>query len=193
MENMYELSCLFLDDDMPSFCVMFWAIWKELCRRKHDLTLKIIPINISWATSLLHEFHKARRNLSVSINAPVDISIIKWVKPIFGHVRLDVDAGYDDRKWLYSFGAIIRDHAEVILIAKAGHIRRPGTVLGGELLALLWGLRSCKIFLVDCVDVYSNSLLAVLAITNQEVYIWHEGSVLEQINLLMDDNTFNGI
>lgn len=48
-------------------------------------------------------------------------------------------------------------------------------------------------FFMDCVDVYSDSLVAIDAFTNQEVYFGHEESFLDQINILLDDYRFQEI
>lgn len=111
-----------------------------------------------------------------------------------GHVRLDVDPGFDDQNGSYSIDdALVRNHAGDILVAQVANIRRPETVLGGELSALLIGLRLCKMFSLQNVDVYSDSSVAVSAVTSEEVYFGYEGILIDLIKSLISDSSFRGI
>lgn len=63
----------------------------------------------------------------------------KWSKPPKGHLRLDVDAGFNDQFGKYRVRVVIRDSLGNICVASAQRIRKPGSVMA-ELVAIQHGL-----------------------------------------------------
>lgn len=110
-----------MDAELEHFCVLVWAISKELFLRKHDISLMHTPIHVNCLNSFIQEFNIARRELLVPLPCPVERSCAKWVK-LVGHVRLDVDAGFDDRNGSYSIGALVCNHDGDILVAQVANI-----------------------------------------------------------------------
>lgn len=70
--------------------------------------------------------------------------------------------------------AIIRDSLGKIVAAMATKIRNPGTVLGSELTAILYGLNFCSRNDFANVWIFSDTLEAVRAVNFIKEYYGHE-------------------
>lgn len=105
--------------------------------------------------------------------------------PLFGHFRLDVDAGFDESKGKFSIRAIVRNHFGHLVAATSINIRRPGSILGGEFTAILQGILLCAHHDLSLVLVYSGSLEAVQAVTSSTDFLGPEGVLVNQIKVLL--------
>lgn len=91
-------------DELSIFCGLNWAVWGDLCKRKHDASLRNTKFNVNWVHAWISEFQCAQNSVTVNegINAPVLNS--SWRPPSMGEFRVDVDAEFDDSKGLFSIG-----------------------------------------------------------------------------------------
>ncbi|XP_073061932.1 uncharacterized protein [Primulina eburnea] len=151
--------------DFELFVMQTWAIWKDICFRKHNLVRSNYSLKINMISSYLEEFHKAKRLWIPDPVAKHNGRVLKWTKPPLGHFRLDVDAGFYEQKGVFSVGAVIRDHLGFICVASGWGIRHPGSVVAAELNAILFGLKLAVQSNYRNVWVFSDSVQAVNALT----------------------------
>lgn len=102
-----EILQLMSDDSLRIFCASAWAVWGEVCKRKHDASLRISNFNVDWVHAFIHEFQCAQKSGSVHEERYEAVSSTLWRPPPLGHFWVDVDAGFDDAKGLFSVGAVI--------------------------------------------------------------------------------------
>lgn len=105
--------------------------------------------------------------------------------PQAGHFHLNVDVGHDEVKGKFSIGAIVRDHFGNFVDAISLKIRWSSSVLGGELIAILKGLLLCDQYDIPSVSVFSDSLVAVQAVTASTDFFGPEAVLVNQIKSLL--------
>lgn len=103
-----------------------------------------------------------------------------------------VNWSINEGKGNFSIGAILRNSEGKVLAALAKRIRNLGSVLGAELQAIMSGLLLCKDRGFHNIQVYSDSLTVVQAVTRPlenlidlEIIILNIGDLL-QLNFFLD-------
>lgn len=92
---------------------------------KHVASLQYQPISASWAPTLLAEFlNFCQASLSSNRISGNELQF-KWIKLQLGQFRLDVNAGFNDHKSCFTFGAIIWNCQGNIVVAMVSKIRNP--------------------------------------------------------------------
>ncbi|XP_073120688.1 uncharacterized protein [Henckelia pumila] len=184
IDIIYGISNYFFDDDLGVFCAMSWAIWREICKRKHDSSLVCSLVKVDWVCTVIMEFKGAHLNVNLQSVGLVEARNARWVKPPAGHFRLDVDVGFNEDKGKFSIGAIIQDDFGKIITAKESPIRNPGSVFRGELWAILHGLWLC----ISNVWIFFDSLEATRVVMGKFDFLGPEGNLISEIKeLLVED------
>lgn len=143
LDIFYNMSQSISKEDLCLFCVLAWAVWGEICKRKHDLSLLAKPLNVQWVHSLISEFNIARSSIIIQSPNLSSVQNSGWVAPLVGYLCMDVDAGVDDVKGCFSTEAIVYDASGNILAVSAVPIRNPSSVVKGELGHYQWRTRLC--------------------------------------------------
>ncbi|XP_073138217.1 uncharacterized protein [Henckelia pumila] len=169
---------------------MSWAIWGEFCRRKHDASVLLQPINVHWVSSFLRGFNDARSaNIVQNFVASVGMDD-RWEKPPLGQFRLDIDAGFNERDGCFDIDVVIRDDLGELVAAKTCPIHNPGSVFRGELWALLLGMELSKMCGLSNVCVYSDSIEAINVVRDEKGCLGTDGNIVKSIKELLMDGSF---
>ncbi|XP_073014526.1 uncharacterized protein [Primulina eburnea] len=166
--------CLWLKEQFPKpafeeFAILTWAVWREKQNFLHSDKKNPSATTVSWSSAVLPDFRKARVKEKIIIAAPrVNLEKI-WTPPSPCSLKLNVDAAVNFEKNQFSIGGVVRDSQGRLLLAFGKQINKPLLVVHGELLAIREGI----ILLYDKgfidIQVASDSLLAVKAVTiNQD-------------------------
>lgn len=143
--------------------------------------------NIDYAVNYLETFHNSSRLCSKVDRAVIVGSVSSQIILSQNHFRVEVDAGFDVKKNAFSFGVVVRDDCGKLVEAEARVIRHPGTVLNGELTAILEGLRICQSRNFSFAIILSDSLMAVDGVMNGKEFLGPEGIYVNEIRgILMD-------
>lgn len=100
-----------------------------------------------------------------SSNHHSSVSPVRWTAPSEGQLRLDVDASFPVASEYCGIGGVIKNHEGQLVAAFGRVLPNPGSVIMGELLAIKKGLIYVKERGFHHVNVSSDSLLAVQAVT----------------------------
>ncbi|XP_073305819.1 uncharacterized protein [Primulina huaijiensis] len=114
--------------EFEHFAMLAWAVWIGICKAKHSEHSSLPDLKVNWAISYLSQFQEARK-----MNGTLQESSLKtkskcWEPPPSGHLRLDVDVGFNEILGLCSAAAVIRNHRGIICAAAAECYRLSGTV-----------------------------------------------------------------
>lgn len=180
-------------EELRLFCVITWGMWGEICKRKHDSALLEQPIDVNWVQVLVSEYRLA---CQISLPQSRDIDTDQnstWMKPQIWQLRLDVDAGFNYAKGGFLVGAIIQDEHESIKATMATKVRHQRSVIGGELNAILLGMKFCMQNNLSNIWICSDSLEAINVINHAIEYFGHECSLITQIQNIIAANGFLGL
>lgn len=150
-------------EDFEFFLMGMWNVWRDLCKAKHErrpfkytdlwrvceaqiLNFKEAKIKLAWRNRLLPNEGEST-----------------WRRPATGNYRLDVDFGDG------SIGGIVRNSDGEIVAAMAKPVNYTATVLEGELKAILYGICMCNDLEISPIEVFTDSMLAVCLIRNEEI------------------------
>ncbi|XP_073045488.1 uncharacterized protein [Primulina eburnea] len=167
--NTLEL-CLWLKDrfsktEFEEFAIHTCAVWKEKQKYFHGDKEKPLADNVSWGYAILSDFKKARTKEKIEDASKKSNPERIWNPPRLRTLKLNVDAAVDDNRHHFSIGGALRDKQGRPLLAFGKQINQPISVVHGELLAI----RECIILMHDKgftdVQVATDSLLIVQAVT----------------------------
>ncbi|XP_073119673.1 uncharacterized protein [Henckelia pumila] len=127
-----------------------------------------LPTSISWDTLLLADFRKARKGLMVQDGVSIKQKEINWEPPAQSMLKLNTGACVNEKRNKYSIGGVLRDRQGRLLLVSGKQINPPISVVYGELLAILEGVKLVyEKHFID-VQVATDSLLAVQVVTATE-------------------------
>ncbi|XP_073049025.1 uncharacterized protein [Primulina eburnea] len=134
-------------------------------------------------------------NVADEVYKQIGINLLSqcWVPPVPNQLRLDIDAGFDEGRNQFSVGAVIRDNNGTVLGASAHIIRHPGSVKDAELCAIRFGMEFCLNLGLHDVNIFSDSLLAVQAISNSLVDLGPSGVLSIDILIMLKMDAFLSI
>ncbi|XP_073313553.1 uncharacterized protein [Primulina huaijiensis] len=113
--------------------------------------------------------------------------------PPSGHLRLDVDAGFNEILGLCSAAAVIRNHRGIICAAAAECYRLSGTVLDAEIRAINFGMTLALQSGFHRVWVFSDSLSAVQEVHFKKVGRDPHGVLVSNILENLKSGKFYGV
>lgn len=93
---------------------------------------------------------------------------VKWKKPDFGVVKLNVDAAIKLRNVSFSMGLVLRDHSGTLILGKTICRSMVHSVFEAEALAILEGLQWLVTLSFDKVVIESDSYLSVKALRSSQ-------------------------
>ncbi|XP_073057086.1 uncharacterized protein [Primulina eburnea] len=132
--------------------------------------------------TFLTEFQAAK---SAARNPPQGRALTsKWKPPEANYLKLNVDACYNEHLNHYSVGGALRDNQGRLLLAFGKQISKPNSVLMGELEAIHEGIKLLYDKHFHDVQVTTDSLLAVQAVTTSQddiSYVGLRASVIKDL------------
>ncbi|XP_075504617.1 uncharacterized protein LOC142542055 [Primulina tabacum] len=154
--------------DFENFASHTWAVWREKQNFLHSDKKKLLAVDVSWSTTLLSDFHKARNKEKIA-DIPLKGNQEKiWSPPRHCSFKLTVDAVVNVESHKFSIGGVVRDNQGRLLLAFGKQINQPLSVVHGELLAIREGILLLYDKGFTDVQVASDSLLAVQAVTTEQ-------------------------
>ncbi|XP_073133400.1 uncharacterized protein [Henckelia pumila] len=157
-----------------------WAAWKERQRCIHGESKMRMPEHITWSVALLTDFRRTRTR-SEGPMVGNRHQEVHWIPPTPGRFKLNVDASVNEATNRYSMGGVLRDHQGRLLLAFGKHITQSLSVVHGELLAILEGVKLVYESNYRSIQATSDSLLAVQAVTADEENLGYTGLCAEEI------------
>ncbi|XP_073120004.1 uncharacterized protein [Henckelia pumila] len=134
--------------------------------------------------ALLETYRQATRE-SITTHTPSETpGSSRWLPPPHGQLRLDVDASFRDEDNRCGVGGVIRTYEGQLLAAFGRTMPRPDSVVIGELLAIHEGLRVVQEQNFQQVTGFSDSLLAVQAVTEPSRDLSYAGLCASEIKAL---------
>lgn len=97
LDVIYGLSKSVHDYNLRIFCILSWAVWGEICHKKHDEALLNLPTMVNWASTLLAEFQNAFQTSFLPIRTPVIDQKSKWIKVQSKQFIMDFYARFNDQ------------------------------------------------------------------------------------------------
>ncbi|XP_073016142.1 uncharacterized protein [Primulina eburnea] len=122
----------------------------------------------SWSTTLISDFRKARNKEKIA-DIPLKGNQDKiWSLPRNCSFKLNVDAAVNVESHKFSIGGVVRDNQGRLMLAFGKQINQPLSVVHGELLAIREGIILLYDKGLSNVQVASDSLLTVQAVTTEQ-------------------------
>ncbi|XP_075480607.1 uncharacterized protein LOC142521262 [Primulina tabacum] len=147
----------------PKFAILSWAVWKERLKILHGNDGLLNERVITWSNTFLTEFQAAK---STARSPPQGRALTsKWKPPEANDLKMNVDACFNEHLNRYSIGGALRDNQGRLLLAFGKQISKPISVLMGELEAVHAGIKLLYDKHIHDVQVTTDSLLAVQAVT----------------------------
>lgn len=152
---------IILGEDVGNVCCYALGNLGEYCSRCYAAKSRRGRMDIEWVYSYLEAVHNYVNLCTLLPMGVKNDPISRWSEPTLNHFRVHVDAGYYENRNCFSTGVVIRDCNGQLVGATAHNIRHPGSVLGGELAAILQGLRCCLLKNISVAHIFSDSQVAV--------------------------------
>ncbi|XP_075486202.1 uncharacterized protein LOC142525796 [Primulina tabacum] len=145
-----------------------WAVWREKQNFLHSDKKKPLAADVSWSTTLLSDFRNTRKKEKIA-DIPLKGNQEKiWTPPRHCSFKLNVDAAVNMESHKFSIGGVVRDNQGRLLLAFGKQINQPLSVVHGELLTIREGILLLYDKGFSDVQVASDSLLAVQAVTTEQ-------------------------
>ncbi|XP_073015691.1 uncharacterized protein [Primulina eburnea] len=167
------------------FAIRAYAIWSERLKKVHDSDSRNVVANVDWCEPLLRDFQEARKLLTYSRSLEPTNSPKTWIAPPLNHLRLDVDAAYNETSGSFAIGGVVRNDEGQPMLAFGKKITKPQSVLLAELTAIAEGLLLVQDHHLQLNQICSDSLLAVQAVTRPEEDFSYAGTFATDIRRLM--------
>ncbi|XP_073120805.1 uncharacterized protein [Henckelia pumila] len=171
--------------DLEVFIMRAWAIWLDRNRIAHDKERSNDIVSAYKGGILLEEHRKASAAMLNFRNDSVLGNNSRWTTPPPLWLRLDVDAVYNIDSNNFAIGGLFRDTEGKIVVAFGKKIKKPQSVVYAELIAIREGLLLAKDRRFGLLQVYSDSLLAVRAVTCPEDDRSYIGAIATDISSLL--------
>ncbi|XP_073280672.1 uncharacterized protein [Primulina huaijiensis] len=165
--------CLWLKEqlsksDFENFASHTWAVWREKQNFLHSDKKKPLAADVSWSSTLLSDFRKSRIKEKIA-DLPLKGNQEKiWTRPRHCSLKLNVDAAVNGESHKFSIGGVVRDNQGRLLLDFGKQINQPLSVVHGELLAIREGIFLLYDKGFTDVQVASDSLLRVQAVTTEQ-------------------------
>ncbi|XP_073120906.1 uncharacterized protein [Henckelia pumila] len=176
---------------VEEFVCQAWMIWGARCKEVHAKENQELKSQTLNAASYLEDYRQAVRACSTNQTLGMIASPNIWQPPPVGFCRLDVDASFQDQTSLCGVGGIIRGHEGKLLAAFGKTLPMPDTITLGELLAIREGIKVARLRGFHQIQVFSDSLLEVQAVTEPLSDLNYAGSCALEIESLC--SSFNSI
>ena len=135
-----------------------WYLWYERRKLTHDEeTQSAYQINMS-VRGLVE-------NYTISYSPKAHVRSDAWLKPKYGYVKLNVDAGFDSDTLAATFGAVIRDHRGKFIAAANEKMDLCFDSFTAEAIAVRFGLNLANTVGCSKVEVNSDSVKVVNALS----------------------------
>ncbi|XP_075492375.1 uncharacterized protein LOC142530426 [Primulina tabacum] len=173
-------TCLWLKahlskSDFEDLALHTWAAWREKQNFLHSDKKKSLATNVSWSLAILPDFCKARAKDKISEALSRENPERIWTPPSSCALKLNVDASVNEERQQFSIGGVVRDNQGRLLLAFGKQINQPLSVEHGELLAIREGIILLYEKGFTDVQVISDYLLAVQAVTKYQDDIGYIG------------------
>lgn len=154
-------------DQIITIAMVLWAIWFFRNKRVWEEKRVTPGFAVDWGLKQLHDWKQAVsqvQNLQQGHTTANNRENAKWVRPVQGKFKVNVDAGIAEGSNCFTIGMLLRDHTGFFLEGRTMKLNRTVSVMEAETTgieeALLW-ITSRNITNI-CIE--SDSLLAVQAI-----------------------------
>lgn len=101
------VSKVYTKEELELFVILCWAIWNEVCHRKHENINKKSEFRLTGMVSLVINLKISTLALSRDKSDTHQPMVMSWQPPISNHFRLGVDAGFDNSRNIYSIGQLL--------------------------------------------------------------------------------------
>ncbi|XP_073133915.1 uncharacterized protein [Henckelia pumila] len=145
-----------------------------------------VPYIVSDILSIpLSNTMSALKELSIIVPREDSASPAHWLVPPIGQLRLDTDESFDASRNCCGIGCVVRNHLGQPLVAFGKTVPIPESVVLGELMAIREGLKLIRDKDFHQVIIFSDSLLAVQAVTAPQSDLCYTGSCAQDIKTLI--------
>lgn len=178
--------CLWMKENLNKsefevFAVHTWAVWKVRQAFLHGEKGQLMAPDVSWSSVLLQDFHHANTAISAIGVEKGRTCVHHWLPPPVGSLKMNTDACFNKELNHYSVGGVVRDSQGRLLLAFGKQISQPISVVHGELLAVLVGVKLLYEKNFSNVLVESDSLLAVQAVTATQEDLGYVGVCANEV------------
>lgn len=171
-----------LTDDIMLIVKVLWGVWFFRNQKVWENKVVNAAVAMGWSAKTISEWREAKgkRALPVVNNLSTRTPVfVKWVKPVIGSLKLNVDAAVKLGESTFQMGLVLRDHAGTLVLGKTVCKTMVSSVFEAEALAVLEGLQWLLTLQHDIVVIESDSLLTVRALHCPEENVLEVGNVLE--------------
>ncbi|XP_073057072.1 uncharacterized protein [Primulina eburnea] len=155
--------------------------WKEKQNFLHGDTSKPLPEQITWSSAFLISFQEASTLERITAGKVERRFETRWKPPEANCLKLNVDASFNTNLNKFSVGGVVRDNQGRLLLVFGKHINQPLSMVHGELLAIREGVNLLYEKNFRDVQVATDSLLAVQAVTANQENLGYEGLCAKDI------------
>ena len=135
-----------------------WYLWYERRKLTHDEeTQSAYQINMSVRGLVA--------NYTISYSPKAHVRSDAWLKPKYGYVKLNVDAGFDSDTLAATFGAVIQDHGRKFIAAANKKMDLCFDLFTAEAIAVRFGLNLANTVGCSKIEVTSDSVEVVNALS----------------------------
>ncbi|KAL5576098.1 hypothetical protein UlMin_017797 [Ulmus minor] len=168
-------------DQFELFAMYTWEIWNLRNLWTHGKEAVIMSKELSWIPGYISSFKACT---VTTHNLPRSPQPSRWTAPVFGQLRLDVDAAFDANSKSYGLGAVIRDSAGSLIVAGVWPGQYASSVGQAELMAVQAGLRMAKEYGLSSLIVYCDVVNEVAKLKMNYLLANEDGIVINDIKQL---------
>lgn len=177
----------FKADDVCVVAMTLWAIWNNrndwVWNGKHAPAVRVIGS----ALNLLSQWTVAQKSFRKTSSNPVAEGDFKWVRPVAGTVKCNIDGSVFEAQGKVGFGFVIRNDLGHFLHARNGSISAPLDPLLAEAISCREALSWIKDAGLSNVCVEADSLILILALRGDFSDSSYIGSVIQDCKILAQD------
>ncbi|KAH9671373.1 reverse transcriptase domain-containing protein [Citrus sinensis] len=147
-------------DELRLIIALFWTAWHTRNIFVFENKRQDPQISVAKAEAVVESYARVRMTKVQAAAKAIPAKGAKWIPPLQGHFKANVDVAVNKEKNQVGLGVVIRDDSGAIIIAAVNHTKYHGDVAQAETAAVNFGLQvvmeaklSPLILETDCQDV----------------------------------------
>ncbi|XP_075481264.1 uncharacterized protein LOC142521977 [Primulina tabacum] len=169
--------------DFELFAINTYAMWRERLNLVHNQGTLGKRFNVNWSDEEAQRLRLLNGKIDKAGNSPKT-----WTAPQINELRMNVDAAYNVNLNSFAVGGVVRNHEGQPLIAFGMKIRKPASIVYGELAAIDIGMKIANDHNLFINQITSDSLLTVQAVTHIDEDLSYVGTYAQYIRRSLSEH-----
>ena len=175
-------------DQLVQIARVLWGIWFFHNKRVWEDKTVNGRITMEWSLKYFNDWKAAKKSrATTTVHGPIcrQESMHRWKPPATGSYKLNADASIKLGDNTFSVGFVLRDHAGGFVMGQVRKMLMVSSVFEAEVVAIREGLQWASGLPYHKIEIESDSLLAVHALTRPTDITLEVGYVLDECSSLI--------